>query len=86
MEIRIAIMVIVLVATGVLAMRKGYNFIIWALAGGIVGLLVLAFLPDCTSSEMPDAERTARKKKGNVIGATIAVISIVLGVVLALNS
>jgi hypothetical protein len=33
------------VVTGLLAMRKGYDFFLWALASGVVGLIVLAFLP-----------------------------------------
>ena len=63
------IALLVCVVTGALAMRKGYNFFLWALAGGVIGLIVLACLPFAN-----DAKHL--RVRGNVAGAVIAVLSL----------
>ena len=71
---------------GGLAARKGYNFFIWFLGGGlsffglIVGLVVLAFLPYTTKAATPeDVARLTRR--GNIIGGVTAFVAIPLVVV-----
>jgi hypothetical protein len=62
---------------GGLAARKGYNFFIWFFAAGIIGLIVLAFLPFVNkgglSPEVAEDKRTA----GNMIGAVLAAVTVV---------
>ncbi len=63
------------------ANKKGYNPYIWFFTGGIVGLLVLAFLPFTTRKDLPHYKDIRMKRTGNVIGGVIAIISIMLTVI-----
>jgi len=36
---------IISLITGALGARKGYNFFLWMLAAGVIGLVILSFLP-----------------------------------------
>ena len=64
--------------TGLLAKRKGYNFAPWFLAGGTFGLIVLAFLPFANAPALSKLEQRDKTDKGNSIGRTLAVASLVL--------
>lgn len=70
--------------TGLFAVRKGYNFFLWVLAGGIIGLLILAFLPYVNEkSDIADeAERRRLASRGNGVGGAISVVGIVLALAL----
>ncbi len=74
----IGIWLILSVVTGALAARKGYNFILWALAAGIIGLVILAFLPFANKPEIPPEEQVRLRKSGNMIGAGLAVLGIII--------
>lgn len=64
--------------TGFLADRKGYNFFLWMLAGGCIGLVILAFLPKVSDVAGCEDELEETRKRGNIIGAVLAGISILL--------
>jgi hypothetical protein len=66
-----------LVITALLARRKGYNPWCWALAAGLIGLIVLAFLPFANDPQRPDDERARLTKRGNTIGLVFTAIAIV---------
>lgn len=72
----IIIWLILSVVTGALAARKGYNFILWALAAGIIGLVILAFLPFANAPEKPPEEQARLRKSGNMIGGGLAVLGL----------
>jgi hypothetical protein len=74
------------IATGLLASRKGYLFIAWFFAGGLIGLIVLACLPDAyeVKTPMEPGEVNRLQRHGNIIGAIISLISIIIGVLIAL--
>ncbi len=67
---------IICIIAGALAARKGYNFFLWVLAGGIIGLLILAFLPH--TQKLPEDKRNDALKKGNTIGSIISVIVVIV--------
>ena len=77
----IIVAIVVCLVTGALAARKGYNFFLWVLAGGVVGLLILAFLPD--TEKLQDTEQKVALKNGNITGGVISAIA-VIGLVLRL--
>ena len=60
--------------TGLLARRKGYNFLLWLLGGGIIGLIVLSWLPFVNKMEEGD-ERRSKTTRGNVIGGVLVALS-----------
>lgn len=66
---------------GGLAARKGYNFFIWFFAAGIIGLIVLAFLPFTNKGDMPPEVAAQKRSTGNTIGGVLAALSIGLGVI-----
>jgi MFS family permease len=67
--------------TGALAKRKGYKFLPWFFAGGIIGLLVLAFLPDANDPKLSEIEQRTQARKGNDIGRNIAIFALALALV-----
>lgn len=55
--------------TGTLAARKGYNFYLWVLAGGIIGLVILSFLPFVNRGDLSEIEQAKEPKP-----ATLSVV------------
>lgn len=68
--------------TSLLAARKGYNPLCWFLAGGVVGLLILAFRPFTNNGEYNDRDRIALQQQGNRIGLITSGIVFSLGLAL----
>lgn len=69
--------VLISLVTGALAARKGYNFILWALAAGIIGLIILAFLPFTNKPDQKPEVQQSLRKTGNTIGAVLAALGII---------
>jgi len=67
--------------TGALAARKGYNFILWALAAGIIELIILAFLPFANKSDQQPEEQARLKQTGNTVAGVLAALGIIMLVV-----
>lgn len=72
--------------TGALAKRKGYNFTPWFFAGGIIGLIALAFLPHANNPKLEPIEQRGQARKGNDIGKKIAIVSLALALIRLLAS
>jgi len=58
------------------ANRKGYNWLLWVGAGGVVGIIMLVFLPDASISNLPEDRRRRRRSIGNVTGAGLSVLAL----------
>ena len=80
----IALSIVICVVTGLFAVRKGYNFFLWVLAGGVIGLLILAFLPFVNDkSDIADEDEKRRlASRGNRVGGVISVIGVLMLLVL----
>lgn len=75
----IVILLVFGVIMALLAGRRGYNPALWFLAAGIIGLLILAFLPFVNEkSELPESQRQSKKKTGDIIGGVISAISVII--------
>ena len=72
------------VLTGALAARKGYSVVLWTLAGGVLGLVVLAFLPRANNSAQTSDERERLQGRGNIAAAALLGLSamVVVGALL----
>ena len=68
--------------TSLLAARKGYNPLCWFLAGGVVGLLLLAFRPFTNSRDLSDSQRISLQREGNLIGLIVSIAGVALGLFL----
>jgi hypothetical protein len=65
------------VTTALLAGRKGYNSVLWFFAAGVIGLVILAFLPFVNEkSNLPEMERSSMKKTGDTIAGVIAAVAV----------
>jgi hypothetical protein len=64
--------------TGRLAARKGYNFLLWTLGGGMIGLIILAFLPFANRSGQPIELQADLKRRANTIAGSLATVFAIL--------
>lgn len=72
-----ALLVLVcLVAPSLLAARKGYSWYLWTIACGVLGLIILAFLPFANKPYAEEAANRSRRKTGNIIGAVLSAVGI----------
>ena len=79
--IGILLFLVICAVTAALAWRKGYHPARWFFAAGIIGLLILAFLPYVNDkSPFSEEERAAKLKTGNTIGRVISAIAIIIAV------
>jgi hypothetical protein len=68
-----------LVAPPLLAVRKGYAWYLWTLACGVLGLVVLAFLPYANDPRVVEKVKRSRRRTGNLLGGVLSALSL-LGV------
>lgn len=69
------IQIVLCVAAGMLAARKGYSFVLWVFSG-ILGLIVLAFLGYANVDDIGTDVARDRRKTGNTIGAVLSVLAL----------
>ena len=70
------------IVMAVIAHYKGFNPLLWIVAGGIPGLLILLFLPSANEKGISDEIKEARSKRGNTVGGVISILAVVLIVVM----
>jgi hypothetical protein len=71
----LAIIVALSVMAAVEAAKKGYYPLLWVFTAGLIGLLILAFLPFVNEkSNLPEAQRQSRRKLGNLIGSITSAV------------
>jgi len=66
------------IAMAIVAYKKGFNWLLWILPGGVIGLIVVALMPSANADGIDDAEKEKRRKRGNTVGAVLSVIALVL--------
>ena len=70
-----ALLVLVsLVAPPLLAARKGYSWYLWTIACGLLGLIILMFLPFANKPHVGEKVNQSRRHTGNTIGAVLSAI------------
>ena len=67
-----------------LAYRRGFSPWCWIFAAGIIGLVVVLFLPDANKQGSPEAQDNARRT-GNMTGLVLTIITIVLNILVLAN-
>jgi hypothetical protein len=72
--------------TATQAKKKGYNGFLWFFAGSIIGLIVMARLPDTTADNLSPEFIAQKKKTANQIAIGFIVVGVVLGWILLANS
>lgn len=73
------------VINALVANKKGFSPLIWFLAGGLLGLIVILFLPSAKAVRAEDVDLyMKRKKTGNTVGLIILAVGVALGILLVL--
>lgn len=53
----------------------------WVLAGGLLGFLILVFLPSANAKEIDEETIARRRKNGNTAGGIITALAIIVVIV-----
>jgi hypothetical protein len=77
---RIIISLISMTAMGIIAWKKGFKPWLWIFAGGIPGLIILAFMPSAGVDGLDKIIRERRRKAGNLVGALFSAIAVILAI------
>lgn len=65
---RLLILVIVAIAMAFIAKKKGFNPLLWVLAAGPIGLVILLFLPNAVDNSISEKANQQRAQFANMIG------------------
>lgn len=65
---RLLFVIVVAVIMAMIANKKGFNPLLWILAGGIPGFFILLFLPSANAEGISEPTRESRIKRGNIVG------------------
>ncbi|WP_152909364.1 hypothetical protein [Mariprofundus ferrooxydans] len=79
--IRLLVFLLSIVISFVWARSKGFNGFAWALSGGLIGWIFLAFLMPAKEPKCPPELIDKRAKRANIIGVCISILAI-LGFIL----
>lgn len=58
----------VAILMAVIASKKGFNPLLWILAGGIPGFIILLCMPSANARGIDDDTRVNRRRRGNIVG------------------
>jgi hypothetical protein len=59
-----------------LAARKGYAWYLWIFGCGLVGLVVLAFLPYANRPDVSEEVNRSRRQTGNIVGGVLTAVEL----------
>jgi chromate transport protein ChrA len=78
--------IVVAVIMAIIAYKKGFNPVFWILAGGLIGLIVVSVMPSANAAGIEEAERDARRRRGNITGGVLsAIVVVVILIVIVIN-
>ena len=66
----------------IVASAKGFNPLRWFFAAGLLGLIILFFLPSASAKDIDENEKLKRAERGNKVGTTISIIALILTAIL----
>lgn len=83
---KLVFLLVVMIAITVIAYKKGFSPLLWFAAAGaaLPAFIAILCLPQATEAGIDEDAKEKRRKKGNKVGAVMAVISVVLVLGLAL--
>ena len=84
--ITLGILVLFFLLNVFIAYKKGFNPLIWFLAGGILGLIAILLLPQAKKYRKTDLnEYYKRRKTSNIVGLIIIAIGVTISVLFILK-
>ena len=66
----------------IVASVKGFNPMRWFFAAGLLGLIILFFLPSASAKDIDENEKLKRAERGNKVGTVISIIALILAGIL----
>ena len=66
----------------IVASAKGFNPLRWFFAAGLLGLIILFFLPSASAKDIDENEKLKRAERGNKVGTIISIIALILAAIL----
>lgn len=72
----VALFFLCFVAPPLLAARKGYAWYLWTVACGLLGLIILAFLPYANRATESEEVNRSRRNTGNIVGGVLTAIGL----------
>ena len=66
----------------IVASAKGFNPLRWFFAAGLLGLIILFFLPSASAKDIDENEKLKRAELGNKVGTIISIIALILTAIL----
>lgn len=66
----------------IIASAKGFSPLRWLLAAGLLGLIILLFLPSAKASGIDEAEKQKRIKNANTVGGVITIFALIVVAIL----
>ena len=66
------------IIAALVARNKGYNWVYWFLALGLVGMIVIILMPDANRIGISSDEKAKIQKRGDLTGGILSAVSIVL--------
>ena len=76
--LRLSIGIVVAIVMAGIAEKKGFNPLLWMLAGSIPGFIILLCMPSASADSLDEETRLESRKTGNTVGTVISVITILL--------
>jgi hypothetical protein len=76
----VVLVLLCVVVPPLLAARKGYKWYLWVFGGGLLGLVILAFLPFANKPDQTPQEQERLQRRGNTIGGVLTAISVGLAI------
>jgi hypothetical protein len=72
----VLLVLLCLLAPPLLAARKGYAWYLWTIACGLLGLIVLAFLPYANNPKVDEKVNRSRRQTGDTVGGVLSAIGL----------
>jgi hypothetical protein len=76
--IALLMVLLCLVAPPLLAARKEYAWYLWTFACGLLGLVVLAFLPYANRPDVSEEVNRSRCQTGNIVGGVLTAVGLLV--------
>ncbi|MFW5879630.1 MAG: hypothetical protein ACOC22_04200 [bacterium] len=66
----------------IIAKTKGFNVWAWILAGGLLGLIIILFLPSAKVSNIDEELKQRRKNTGTNVGLVLSVLFVIITIII----
>ena len=84
--VQIILFLIFAVINAVIAKKKGFSPWAWVLAAGIIGIMVLYFMPHSNEPGINEQTEIDRRKAGNLCGVLLSILALIIFVAMTIKA